>query len=271
MICFYKLVIKKKGVACESSAFFINKDEFNGKSICNAKKINIYVCGCYLSVNFFVNIKAGVMYYIKIVLVFILFLFEGMYGRIMSQVVEYEDYILIVNSYSENSPWICNFTVPIYETLIKEYGELTAYTEHMNMLLIQNEEELSFFEQDLFSRYKHPPRMVILLGNPAFALLLDKLEKTWGRQIPIVLYTNKLYVGPRETYLQERMIMQQEKTPINDVIRLHPQVTVLFIPDYIKETIELMRHLMPDMRHLLFLSDKTFLGLQNLEILENIM
>lgn len=52
MICFYKLVIKKKGVACESSAFFINKDEFNGKSICNAKKINIYVCGCYLSVNF---------------------------------------------------------------------------------------------------------------------------------------------------------------------------------------------------------------------------
>ncbi|MCM0717493.1 hypothetical protein NBH15_04310 [Parabacteroides sp. W1-Q-101] len=113
--------------------------------------------------------------------------------------------------------------------------------------------------------------MVILLGNPAFALLLDKLEKTWGRQIPIVLYTNKLYVGPRETYLQERMIMQQEKTPINDVIRLHPQVTVLFIPDYIKETIELMRHLMPDMRHLLFLSDKTFLGLQNLEILENIM
>lgn len=95
MICFYKLVIKKKGVACESCAFFINKDEFNGKSICNAKKINIYVCGCYLSVNFFVNIKAGVMYYIKIVLVFILFLFEGMYGRIMSQVVEYEDYILI--------------------------------------------------------------------------------------------------------------------------------------------------------------------------------
>lgn len=65
------------------------------KAFVMLKKINIYVCGCYLSVNFFVNIKAGVMYYIKIVLVFILFLFEGMYGRIMSQVVEYEDYILI--------------------------------------------------------------------------------------------------------------------------------------------------------------------------------
>ena len=76
--------------------------------------------------------------------------------------------------------------------------------------------------------------MVLLLGNPAFALLLDKLEKAWGQQIPVILYTNKLYVGLRETYLQERIITQEEKTPIQDFIRLHPQVTVLFIPDYIK-------------------------------------
>lgn len=113
--------------------------------------------------------------------------------------------------------------------------------------------------------------MVLLLGNPAFALLLDKLEKAWGQQIPVILYTNKLYVGLRETYLQERIITQEEKTPIQDFIRLHPQVTVLFIPDYIKETVRLMRSLIPDMQRLLFLSDKTFLGLQNQEIVENLM
>ena len=71
--------------------------------------------------------------------------------------------------------------------------------------------------------------------------------------------------------MQERIITQEEKTPIQDFIRLHPQVTALFIPDYIKETVRLMRSLIPDMQRLLFLSDKTFLGLQNQEIVENLM
>ena len=54
------------------------------------------------------------------------------------------------------------------------------------MLLIQSEEELSLFKEDFFKKYKSPPRMVLLLGNPAFALLLDKLEKAWGQQIPVI-------------------------------------------------------------------------------------
>lgn len=207
---------------------------------------------------------------IKIIFVLILIL-SGICADLMSQPPKKGDYILVINSYSENSPWSYNCTVPIYETLIKEYEGLTAYMEHMNMLLIQNEDELSLFEEDFFNKYKSPPRMILLLGNPAFALLLDKLEKAWGEQIPVILYTNKLYVGLRETYLQERIITQEEKTPIQDFIRLHPQVTVLFVPDYIKETVRLMRSLIPDMRRLLFLSDKTFLGLQNQEIVEGLM
>lgn len=195
----------------------------------------------------------------------------GICTDLMSQSPKNEDYILIINSYSENSPWSYNCTVPIYETLLKEYEELTAYTEHMNMLLIQNEEDLSLFKEDFFARYKSPPRLILLLGNPAFALLLDKLEEAWGQKIPILLYTHKLYIGLRETYLQERIITQDEKTPIQDVIRSHPQVTVLFIPDYIKETVNLMHSLIPDMQRLLFLSDKTFLGLQNQDIVESLV
>lgn len=208
----------------------------------------------------------------RIKIIFTLILVSlGISADLLSQSPQNEDYILVINSYSESSPWSYNCTVPIYETLLKEYEELTAYTEHMNMLLIQSEEELSLFEEELFTKYKSPPRMILLLGNPAFALLLDKLEEAWGQKIPIVLYTHKLYVGLRETYLQERAIPQDEKTPIQDVIRSHPQVTVLFIPDYIRETVALMRSLIPDMRRLLFLSDKTFLGLQNQDIIENLM
>lgn len=84
---------------------------------------------------------------IKIIFVLILILL-GICADLMSQPPQNEDYILVINSYSENSPWSYNCTVPIYETLIKEYEELTAYTEHMNMLLIQSEEELSLFEED---------------------------------------------------------------------------------------------------------------------------
>lgn len=96
---------------------------------------------------------------IKIIFVLILILL-GICADLMSQPPQNEDYILVINSYSENSPWSYNCTVPIYETLIKEYEELTAYTEHMNMLLIQSEEELSLFEEDFFAKHVRVLRKV---------------------------------------------------------------------------------------------------------------
>ena len=45
----------------------------------------------------------------------------GICTDLMSQSPKNEDYILIINSYSENSPWSYNCTVHIYETLLKEY------------------------------------------------------------------------------------------------------------------------------------------------------
>ena len=80
---------------------------------------NVYFC-TYLK---------KIMSRIKIIFVLILILL-GICADLMSQPPQNEDYILVINSYSENSPWSYNCTVPIYETLIKEYEELTAYTEH---------------------------------------------------------------------------------------------------------------------------------------------
>ena len=49
---------------------------------------------------------------------------------------------------------------------------LNVYSEYMNMLLIDNDTLATEFKRRLFANYReHPPRMLLLIGNPAKILL----------------------------------------------------------------------------------------------------
>lgn len=51
---------------------------------------------------------------------------------------------------------------------------LNVYSEYMNMLLIDNDTLATEFKRRLFANYReHPPRMLLLIGNPAKILLED--------------------------------------------------------------------------------------------------
>lgn len=47
------------------------------------------------------------------------------------------DYILIINSYTESTPWSRIFTTPIYERMVAGNEDIDAYTEHMDVMLMK--------------------------------------------------------------------------------------------------------------------------------------
>ncbi|WP_302147446.1 ATP-binding protein, partial [uncultured Parabacteroides sp.] len=178
-------------------------------------------------------------------------------------------YILVLNSYTEASPWSRNIITSIYDHLVNGSDEVAVYTEHMNMLMLNAEDELNAFKNELFQKYKQPPHSIVILGNSAYALLKDALDKHWGNEIQTLLFVEKDYIGPADCYLLKNAVLPAEQLPISQVLRENKKLTVVYIPDKIRETVELMKQLMPDMNRLLFLSDNRYVSHQNrLEIEE---
>lgn len=185
---------------------------------------------------------------------------------------EKNDYVLIINSYSESNPWSRMFTTPVYERLNMDDENITAYTEHLDMLIIDKQSELDSFTNDLLHKYSEkPPLLVVFLGNSSYVLLHDILESKWGEDIPFLLCVEKDFIGPREFYLAKKALPENQRQMLSDLVRSRRNLTVMYVPENIVETVSLMKNCIPDMNRLLFLSDRKYISKQNQETMKSEM
>jgi len=173
------------------------------------------------------------------------------------------DYILLINSYVGTNVWSNQFITPIYEDpLIHQLG-LSIYTEHLNTQMITGESDVVDFENHLFEKYQTPPRLIILFENNAFVLLNSVIEEKWGKDIPILLFTQKDYLAARENYLQKKAADYADRIPLQSVIKQQSNLTVIYVPIYIRETVTLMKKMIPEMNRIAFISDQRYISAQN--------
>lgn len=182
------------------------------------------------------------------------------------------DYVLVINSYTEVSPWGRLFMTPVYDEIMKKHPDLVVFTEHLNMLLMEKEEDFELFKDTFLEKYaKRPPKLIVLVGNGAFSLLYPTFEEKWGEDVPVLFCAEKDYLGPQEVYLRKRAVKPEEKMPLDVLVRSHSNVTVLYVPVYIEQTVSLMKRFIPDMNRLLFISDGRYISRQNQEDLKTAM
>lgn len=169
--------------------------------------------------------------------------------------------ILIINSYTETSLWSNDFIDPIYKEYSTQKSHLEIYTEHMNMLTIEDEETLEQYKEGLFQKYENAsPKLIILLGNSAWVLLQKEFEKYW-KNVPVILCAEKEYTGPDSIYLKKLFIPKSIREPLKNYHGDIP-LTILHTPFQIEKTIDLMKTLIPQMNKLVFLSDKRCISVQ---------
>ena len=127
---------------------------------------------------------------------------------------------------------------------VAEDPQLAVYTEHMNMLMMDGEEELA----------------ALLLVDPAL-LLKEDFKRVWG-DIPMVLCAEKDYTGPDEYYLHKEVIPQAERIPMTELA--DPYNLVLLYSDlYIRKNVELISQMTPDMKKFIFIGDERFINVTN--------
>lgn len=83
----------------------------------------------------------------------------------------------------------------------------------------------------------------------------------WG--LSYLVCVEKDYLAPREYYLSKKACPEPERQNLSDIVETERELTIIYVPEYIMETVSLMKQANPDMRRLLFLSDKRYISAQN--------
>lgn len=171
-----------------------------------------------------------------------------------------KDYILVINTYTEAFAW-SNRLIFTATEFVKDDPHLAIYAEHMNLLMMDNDSTLCEFKTNLFEKYgSHSPRALLLLGNSTL-MLRDDFRKVWG-DVPIILCSEKDYIGPREYYLKKHPVPPSERIPLTELAQPY-NLVLLYSNQYIRENLELMFHILPDMKKLIYVGDQRFVNQTN--------
>lgn len=169
-----------------------------------------------------------------------------------------KDYILILNSYTSDAAWSNAIITPLQQ-LLSANTEVDFYTEHMNMLIIDNSTKLDEYKKEFFNHYTCPPKVIVMLGNSS-CLLLNDLKKYWG-DIPLVLCSELDYLSPDGAYIEKYPIPEAKQIPLSSLTKQY-NLTVLQTKNFLQDNITLMKKMIPAMKTLVFIGDGRYINQQ---------
>ena len=161
--------------------------------------------------------------------------------------------LLIINSYNESAPWVQGYITPFMLEATNN-DQITCNLVHMNNTLVRADSTYHLIENGIFDRFKYNrPDYLVLIGKMAFSLR-DHIKDEWG-DIPILYLGLDDKIGVNEKYLSgDSSYPTKAQIPLSD-IRDQYNFTYIEVPDFYKETIDMMVRMQPDMKKLVFASD----------------
>ena len=161
--------------------------------------------------------------------------------------------LLIVNSYNESAPWVQDYIIP-FMLEATQNESLNCSLVHMNSSLIRTDSLYDEVTDGIFQRFADDkPDFLIIFGSTGFSLM-DWVKEEWG-DIPTLCLGTVDRVIPGERYLSgDTAFLNVRPTPLADM-RERYNFTFVQLPDYHKETIDMMVRMQPGMRKLVFASD----------------
>lgn len=165
---------------------------------------------------------------------------------------------LIVNSYSEATPWIKSVMTPI-TYYIANNDNVHAELYHLNSVLITDSTTYNKVYEEFFKHFDgHKIDYVAFIGQMAFTFR-DEIQRRWGEDIPMLLITRDITIADVDYYFsgyQPAKTISSHKSLAE--IKKDYNFTAVHTPDYYKETLELMIHMLKDMDKLVLFTDAAY-------------
>lgn len=170
-----------------------------------------------------------------------------------------DDYLLIINSYTNDAPWSNAIISPVQHWGSSDKN-IPVFVKHLNMLLVNDSTDVIKLKDSIFTEYgARPPKAILLLGNSTL-LLKEEFKGEWG-DIPMILCGEDDFIGPDKYFYLKQPIPKEKRSPITHLNQEY-NLTFLQAKLYIKESIKLMQQMIPDMKKLILIGDHRYVNEQ---------
>lgn len=187
----------------------------------------------------------------------LLILLGAVHSRLSAHADKTREDVLFLNSINFNLPWAKDVFWYTHQALQKK--NISVKAESLSVPALCNRKEAAAVVEQLRRKYDVPPRLIVFIDDPGWIVCRELFDDVW-KDVPVII-TN---ARDRLPATLDILLSHEELTESNTVPayewRKGYNVTTLGQVYYVKETIGLMRQLMPDMKRLAFISDDRYIS-----------
>ena len=177
-----------------------------------------------------------------IILCYSFILFEGLLFPMLADTGKAEKEVLVLNSINFNLPWSKHFYWCVHDEL--QQRGVSVKAESLSVPALLDTMEVNAVITRLREKYPVPPAAIVLIGDPGWIVCRELFDR-----LPASV----------EILLSHAPLTEANSVPAKEWRRGY-NITTLKQHYYIKETIELICQLIPDMKRLAFISDDRYIS-----------
>ena len=187
-----------------------------------------------------------------------LFLFiEGFLLSVSARTETTNKEVLVLNSINFNLPWAKNFYWCIHDALQKQ--GISAKAESLSVPALANKMEADAVVTHLREKYPVAPAAIVLIGDPGWIVGRELFDDVW-KDVPVIVTNARDRLPASLDVLLSHAPLTETNSVPGEEWRRGYNLTLLKQHYYVKETVELIYKLIPDMQRLAFISDDRYIS-----------
>ena len=187
-----------------------------------------------------------------------IFLFiEGFLLSVSARTETANKEVLVLNSINFNLPWAKNFYWCIHDALQKQ--GISVKAESLSVPALANKMEADAVVTHLREKYPVAPAAIVLIGDPGWIVCRELFDDVWKDVPVIVTKARDRLLASLDVLLSHAPLTETNSVPGEEWRRGY-NLTLLKQHYYVKETVELIYKLIPDMQRLAFISDDRYIS-----------
>ena len=186
-----------------------------------------------------------------------LFFFLGVYVLGFAENTRGREYILVLSSINFNEAWANN----LYQNILDEFSSpgFHVEAEELSIPMMTRIEEVEEKREYLLSRYLKPPKVVVFIGDPAWLVCQPLFDKEWKDIPTVICYSRDSMPRSLENFVNKDFL-GEGKFVLTEVVTAGYNLTVIKQPFYVKNTIDLIRRLQPEVKKIALISDDRYIS-----------
>lgn len=180
-----------------------------------------------------------------------------------------KEYVLFLSSVNDEEAWIHGFLNEIQKRF--PYNKnIELHNYFLTVPVLKSEEEVRQAQANILQTYPTPPKAVVIVGDPGWLVSAPIFDGPW-KDIPVILcYSRKRVPADLQTLLSKIPLTEENSIPIEEFNKNY-NITVLEQPYYIKQTLELIRQLQPEVKRIAFISDDRYISVVTRQAIKEVM